>query len=119
MYSYTATIGRNVPSNHGSPMSDLDWSTFEDDVTEALLSGFPCHRHLTVEVHRGIGTWDGVTEESVKVTVLSPAQLPDVVESCYDVLHIRSELRERAAFYGQDAIALTIGTSELILSQDR
>lgn len=119
MYTYTVTIGRNVPSHNGEPMSALDWATFEDEVIEALTSAAWERQIAFVEVHRGMGGWDGVTEESVKIMMALKSALPELTEDCRDLLSLRNSLRDLVAFYGQDALALSIGECELILSQDR
>lgn len=123
MYSYAVTIGRNVPATNpnpmfaGKPMTLTTWETFKDDVAEALrvaiektreTDGYmwPEGTDFWVEAHHGKGIWQGVEEESTKVTVLSDEPITH--------LHwLRQELTELAREYGQDAIALTIGESEL------
>lgn len=111
MYTYTVTIGRNVGD---VPMSDLDWATFEDEVNEALVT-VPYERQIAfLETHRGTGVWQGVAEESVKVTMALISALPEESEGCRDLLALRNKLFRLAGLYGQDAIALTIGQSELI-----
>ena len=61
---------------------------------------------FVLEVHYGKGTWEGVPEDSAMISVRSHAPITH--------LHsLRRELGELADKYGQDAIALTIGTSEL------
>ena len=59
-----------------------------------------------IETHYGKGTWDGVEEESAKISVLSDQPLTHLS-------YLRQALANLAEEYGQDAIALTIGTSEL------
>ena len=105
MYSYTATIGRNVGTE---PMTITSWEEFIEDVKADMLSfAIDSAIHVeSVEIHRGKGVWEGVEEESAKITLLTPAQSynPDI---------LRRYLSENARHYGQDAIALTIGVSEL------
>ena len=62
----------------------------------------------TFEVHYGKGVWEGVEEESAKITLLAEFELDERGLST-----LRNYLSENARQYGQDAIALTIGTSEL------
>lgn len=108
MYSYTATIGRNVGE---TPMSDSDWETFIDDVTSDMSNSAWPNQIEAVEIHRGKGSWQGIEEESAKITVLLKSALPEDGERSLNML--RGYLSENARLYGQDAIALTIGVSEL------
>ena len=106
MYSYTATIGRNVGE---TPMSDLDWDQFRADVT-ADMHRFAVESAVhveCVETHYGKGVWYGVEEDSAKITMLTTTQAdnPGI---------LRRYLSENARHYGQDAIALTIGECELV-----
>lgn len=108
MYSYTATIGRNVGD---TPMSDSEWETFIDEVTSDLSAyarSWDSAVPDAVEIHRGQGSWGGVVEDSVKVTLLTEVSLGDNALS-----DLRRKLSENARLYNQDAIALTIGVSEL------
>ena len=104
MYSITVTIGTSI---NGIPMSDgLAWE-FEQDV-EALLT-YDRQAGDSIEQHIGVGSWNGVSERSVKTTLLSLNALSE------DALgSIRDGLRQLAYSYQQDSIALTIGQSELI-----
>lgn len=102
MYSYTATIGRNVGE---TPMSDSDWEAFISDVTKALAYHM-VEGYDILEIHRGRGSWGGVVEDSAKVTLIS--------EESINVDRLKNTLHRLAVANGQDAIALTIGVSELI-----
>lgn len=115
MFSYTATIGRNQARTlivDGQdrklapvPMSLTLWEQFIEDVRADMLHAVPSD---LAEIHRGTGTWDGVEEESAKITLLRHSKATD------DMLDdLRRYLSELARQYGQDAIALTIGQSEL------
>ena len=105
MFSYTATIGRSVGTE---PMSAERWVQFIEDVrADMLLFAVESAIHVeSVETHCGKGSWEGYEEESAKITLLTTAQSDDL-----DIL--RRYLSENARFYDQDAIALTIGVSEL------
>lgn len=125
MFSYTATIGRNyststtvAPSMRGQVMTLTRWGTFVDDVSEAMRVAIEKTREtdsyawsedaeFSIEVHYGKGMWDGVSEESAKISVLS-------TEPITHLNWLKGELGELRKEYGQDAIALTIGESELI-----
>ena len=123
MYSYTATIGRNFSNTHsnfdvqGEPMILSAWSGFAEDVTKEFhvtiektrkTDGYAWDENteFRIETHYGKGTWDGVEEESAKISVLSDQPLTHLS-------YLRQALANLAEEYGQDAIALTIGTSEL------
>lgn len=118
MLSYTATIGRNFSDSHpltglrGKPMTLSAWERFikdvEVDMVRTLLGATGDISGLA-EVHRGKGEWNGVTEESAKITILMDgAALPR------DVHALHSLLSQLAREYGQDAIALTLGHSILL-----
>lgn len=124
MYSYTATIGRNyrnsfdlVPEFRGQPMTLSAWSRFAKDVIEEFRVTIEKTREtdgytwdedteFRIEAHYGKGTWDGIEEESAKISVLSDKPLTHLN-------YLRQALTHLAEEYGQDAITLTIGESEL------
>lgn len=95
-----ASIGRNIGNE---PMSKRDWKRFINDVSDALRE-----QNETPEFHFGTGTWEGISEDSVHVTVFRNAG------NLSDIGTLKATLSRIAARYGQDAIALTIGTSVLI-----
>lgn len=116
MFSYTATIGRNFSPTHplpglqNKPMSLSAWGRFVEDV-QADMYRFAVESAIHVEeseVHYGKGVWDGVEEESAKITILTTSRADD---GGLNIL--RNYLSENARGYGQDAIALTVGASEL------
>lgn len=116
MFSYTVTIGRNYgsvahPELAGQPMSSLDWAEFEDKVAELLsdLCSFSSASEDFVEIHRGTGIWGGVREESAKLALYREYPLTES-----QAFNLRSGLAELAEIYGQDAICLSIGQSELV-----
>lgn len=103
MHVITVTIGRNVGT---TPMSLTLWGQFQEDVKADMLHAIPAD---LAEVHRGVGVWDGVEEESVKLTLLChTAPTRDMLAE------LRALMSENARHYGQDAVALTIGESELV-----
>lgn len=105
MFTYSATIGRNVGA---TPMSDDMWSMFKGHVF-ALLSSYVTHNGDVVEQHEGVGVWHGETEQSCKVTLLAVHEITDA-----QLADLRKGLTYYAEGHNQDAIALTIGTSELL-----
>lgn len=120
MHVYAVTIGRNAPVTDPSlpqyddvtgeriaaPMSDERWEQFIEDVKADMLHAIPLAD--LAEIHRGTGFWDGVEEESAKLTLLCHSEATADM-----VAELRSYLSELARLYSQDAIALTIGQSEL------
>ena len=118
MYAYTATIGRNYslavhPSvRPGKAMTLTRWERFVEDVKADMASTYADlyldGAERTFEVHYGKGVWEGVEEESAKITLLAEFELDERGLST-----LRRLLSENARQYGQDAIALTVGESEL------
>ena len=126
MYSYTATIGRNLtsfvyderdthqdgePTRVQVPMSEQNWADFVDTI-EAHFAGLILDwqdADAVVETHRGTGIWDGVEEESAKITLLSSGTMNPT-----ELGQTRVLLNKLANKYNQEAIAFTIGESELI-----
>jgi hypothetical protein len=131
-YSVTVTIGRNVPQKHADAarrdgyatlnpdpsapdqLSAASWQDFTDLVKEALetyAETIEPTQWWTTEQHDGVGEWDGVREESRKITLLFETQngLP---ESARNTLVI-DLLSARTGFY-QDAVALSFGESVLV-----
>ena len=88
-------IGRNVGD---SPMGKVAWSSFRDDVVDAVGCGFPD------TIAYGQSSWDGETEETC-VLVWFYATLSVNVAENLDVVRAK---------YGQDAIAALDGNVELI-----
>lgn len=108
MFTYSATIGRNVGA---TPMSDTKWFAFQGQVI-ALVASFAKDWMAgtdVVEHHVGTGAWEGVTEESCKVTLLSHVSLGENA-----IEDLKKGLAYYAEAYDQEAVALTIGQSELI-----
>lgn len=114
MFAYTATIGRNFPARTVEEfgvekMDDQEWRMFQDDVSHEMRKCFPAQAVKLVERHYGVGTWDGVEEESCKVTFVLKHEIP-----ADDLDDMRRRLTELARLYVQDAIALHHGVSELV-----
>ena len=104
MHSYTLTIDRNIGTE---PMSDKLWGSFKLSAYYTLfkLVGW----HAIAERFHGEGEWEGVKEESYKLTALTETPL-----DAFLLEKLKRQLRIVAADYRQDAIALTIGESELV-----
>jgi hypothetical protein len=93
------TIGRNIGLE---PMSTEKWRAFRA-ATRAVLAasvGLPAF-----ELSGPGGQWEGAAEEAAVFVVLQPE--PCLAELRQDLLHLATD-------YGQEAIALAWGTSELI-----
>ena len=99
-------IGRNVG---GVPMSDERWDRFHADITMALLKAYRGNGVPNVSFHTGEGFWNDETtgelmsEESAYISTFA-----DI-----DAFALRVDLARLRDEYGQDAIALIIG-SDLI-----
>ena len=101
MSTITISIGRNVG---GTPMSSVEWASFQRGVTTVI-------KPVASEVYfygTGSGTWDGSGEESA--TWVFAASAWDV-----EAWHFTASLRLLATMFGQEAIALTIGQTEMIV----
>lgn len=118
MYSITATLGRNYSTSHVAasgqpvPMPITRWEQFVEDVEHDMAATVRGAQPtlMIVEQHRGKGEWNGQEEESCKVTILA-----DFAEYPTDVIStIKGYLASLAQQYSQDAIALTVGVSELV-----
>lgn len=105
--SVIVTIGRNVGRE---PMSDLRWNLFQGNVVRAMVDSYPDDRLYDVELHTGFGVWDLKDEESAIFSMRLP-------RSEFRVDHLRAFLSDVASQYGQDAIALQVGPSELIAAR--
>lgn len=109
-YTVTVSIGRNVGD---VPMPIHRWRQFQMD-THGVIADSVFEKQIEfIERHVGEGSWDGVTEDSVKITFgLKSALTEEALDS------LRHTLTGLARFYDQDAIALTIGQSELIYARE-
>lgn len=108
MQCITITIGRNVGD---VPMTTNRWQSFRSNADYALreLVGFD----QPYELHEGVGEWNGVREDSHKVTVLLKEPIDAFLQD-----KLRARLAMLADSYRQDAIALTISESELIAARE-
>jgi len=95
-------IGRNIGS---APMDDGMWDRFITAVSDAVWRATDDRATENPEVHKGVGTWNGVREESAHVSILA-----DIVYA-HAIKRDLKELRDR---YMQDHIALIITQSELV-----
>ncbi len=107
----TVTVGRNVRPSHptlaNKPLSDNDWRAYVSEVSH-LLRRYAANRTSWIEVHYGIGTWDGVAEESAKITIHDARTGGSAVPT------LTRALRYLAGCHDQDALAVSVGRSELI-----
>ncbi len=114
MFTYDVTIGRNVGDQ---PMSDIQWDVFQRDVLDAIVT--TARRHVDTDNPdiwaveswtRGVGTWNGMTEESAHFQLRTADKL-----STADVAALVFWLKVKAAEFKQDAIALSFGESTLLM----
>ena len=89
-------------SKQGVPMTDDVWRSLQTSVRNALANTVGPIAFATL----GESTWHGVSERSYVASVLQP--------KLNTLDRLRSLLRQLADAYGQDAVALTVGSSSLI-----
>lgn len=100
MITVTISIGRNVD---GVPLSDARWNAFKQDIFDAVTHW--CHEiHVNGAV--SVNSWNGIAEESC--TFVADSRDFFTVGA----LHTRLELACKN--FDQDAIALTVGTTDLV-----
>jgi hypothetical protein len=97
------SVGRNIGTE---PMPLAEWQSFQDAVTNTL--GSPVYFRGT-----GVGTYEGVTEESFTVITASPAW------PTWRMRDLKEDLSDLAARYGQKAIAVTVGPTSFALPRLR
>lgn len=85
-------------------MRRADWRLFRELVVDSLARLFP---DGVIESKFGVGVWDGVREQSCRVTVYGLADVAGVGV-------LRDELAYLARIFCQDAIALTVGNDYLV-----
>ena len=121
-HSITVTIGRNAPVTDPTrpqyddvtgaritePMPEQRWRAFEQDVQGTIEQNVFSRQVAAIERHLGRGSWEGIEEDSLKITYLLKSALTDEA-----VAALSRDLSELARVYDQDAIALTIGPSTL------
>ncbi len=95
----TVTIGRHVGEE---PMAQARWSAFRAQVFVAVRAASSAVYYVT-EVGRG--GWEGTPEEAYTVVFEPVADRQDA---------LRDDLRGLRALYDQDAIAYTVGRTELL-----
>lgn len=111
-YAYSVTIGRNI-GNEEMPQSQ--WNAFIDYVTGTLAGAYRVYGRNShksayfTEKHYGIGMWNDIPEESCKITLVAETKINsdgiNVIKECF---------KSAANTWKQEAIAFSIGTSELI-----
>lgn len=102
----TVSIGGSVK---GIPMSDSRWDQFIMATRDCLTAtvGFPDFEQ------RGESTWKGISERSYTFNVLDPMLGADPYTNSR-LAQLKIDLAQLCHHMGQDAIALTMGESELI-----
>ena len=99
MATVTVSIGRNVGSE---PMAQGLWDNFVSVVRDSVRRDANA---VYVDAAASVGEWDGIAEES-------RTWVADIDE--WDLGALRNALTEWARTFRQDAIALTVGTTELV-----
>lgn len=104
-HAYTVTIGRNV----GTQEMSLDlWEAFELRIKRLLthVAEQQLPAAYFIEKHTGVGLWDDVWEDSLKIAL--------IIETEVNVTYLSELLSEVARDFSQEAIALNVGTVTLI-----
>lgn len=96
-------IGRNVDNE---PMSAELWNDFVTAVADAIAD---CSGIKFIETHLGVGYWESVMEDSCHVSALA---------TFVNVDTLREQLGYVAAEFGQDAVALIVGSELVEASND-
>lgn len=112
-----ASIGRNVGTK---PVEADVWHAFQQDTREALfLSVHDVDIEVAVgikwedlQVHTGMGEWDGVKEESAHISVYFDTK-PGQINAARLHEHLADRLVALARYYDQDAIAFIVTDSHL------
>lgn len=99
MEAVTVTIGRNVGSD---PMGPADWQRYVTHTRAALLDVVS---DLWIDTPY-TGEWEGRTEDAW--AFYGPVEHTDQLDA------LRGELGGLAALYGQDAVGLAVGSTELV-----
>jgi len=100
----TVTVGRNIGT---VPLSADNWESLQRRIRVALA--YATTGTGETETHFGVGTWEGVTEKSAKITRYGTEW-----SKYTGLVWLRSELGEIARIYRQDAISLVTGEGEII-----
>jgi len=98
----TISAGRNIGA---TPMGARAWTQFRADIAQAIHDA---RGEIFVNDARSIGEWEGVREDSATFVASIPRDyLP----------HVRDALAYLARVNRQDAIALTVGATELVSAE--
>ncbi len=98
----TVSIGRGAHEAQ-APLDDIDWASFRRLVAVLLTEVVDGTLHVDSAI--SFGEWNGVPEESSTFVAEVPA---------HAVGTVRAGLRYLADYYGQEAIALTLGHTEFV-----
>ena len=98
----TVSIGRGAHAAQ-APLDDIDWAEFRRQVRLLLTDTVDGVLHVNGAL--STGEWDGVPEDSATFVAEIPSHTVGV---------LRAGLRYLADYYGQEAIALTLGHTEFV-----
>lgn len=99
MATVTVTIGRNVGT---VPMDRDRWRLFRQSIRDTLVS---VASDIYVDSAQAWGEWDGTMEECATWVASVPSD---------SLWVLRDALPYLASTFSQEAIALTVGTTELV-----
>ena len=100
----TVSIGRNVGA---APMSGDAWMRFQADIRLALTE---CGADIYVDAARSVGEWQGIIEDSCTFVASVPIE---------NLAHLDTDLAYLTRVYRQDAIAVTLGTTQFVSAESR
>lgn len=118
MHQITVTIGRRDNVN-GLELSNEEWAKFKSQVSIVIPERFEI-----VVASEGNGSWtdsegEQHPEANFVVVGVCEATVGFVSNAAAELAKLRRDLADLALSFDQDAIALGIGTSELIEATDR
>lgn len=105
MSTFAVTIGRNVD---GVPLSEEDWQAFAAETDQAVAWAAET---IHVRAAQHAGQWNDAPE----LACTWIAETIDDAGAHEDISALRLALRVLAGRYGQEAIALTVGETELVV----
>lgn len=100
MPTVTISIGRGLPS--GGSLRPSEWEAFRAHIDDTLTD---CAATVYVSRAYSVGEWEGIAEESATWVASVTAE---------HVPYLRDYLRVATDVYRQDAIAFTVGETELL-----
>ena len=105
MSTITVSIGRNVGTE---PMSENEWFSFR----EAIKCAVKFTDHQILFTGDGEGIWEGQKEDAFTIVAMTVADTNGKMGS--DTAWLRDWAGRLGRKYGQDAVAITTGETDLV-----